>query len=111
MRLYVRKGGKPTSITVSDLLCDLMAAKLALAYVNKRNAYATGKKLVQAWVNDLSASQAVPDRDVSQWVQANIIAAITDPEILKARDCLRRENEEAAARLRALREQKFGTGT
>ena len=54
MRLYLRKNGHVTSITVSDQLCHLLAVKLAtraVQYVWDHEF--KGRKLVQGWINDL----------------------------------------------------------
>ncbi|WP_407059355.1 hypothetical protein ACJBUE_22980 (plasmid) [Ralstonia syzygii subsp. celebesensis] len=85
MRLYIRKNGRVTSITVSDQLCHLLAVKLA----TKASQYVwnhefKGRKLVQRWINEIALHTPVPDSNVSQWVQARIVIEIADPLIIES---------------------------
>lgn len=105
MRLYIRKNGRVTSITVSDQLCHLLAVKLA----TKASQYVwdnefKGRKLVQKWINEIAQHTPVPDSNVSQWVQARIVVEIADPLIIEKRERLQREHadkQEKFARLRS----------
>lgn len=95
MRLYIRKNGRVTSITVSDQLCHLLAVKLA----TKASQYVwnnefKGRKLVQKWINEITQQTTVPDSNVSQWVQAQIVVEIADPRIIEKRERLQREQDE-----------------
>lgn len=77
MRYYIRANGKLSSITVSDTLSQY----LIIAVGGEHVAYGKGKKLAQQWISRLANKSQVPERDVSQWVQAHIIDAIVDPVI------------------------------
>lgn len=94
MRLYIRKNGRVTSITVSDQLCHLLAVKLATMarqYIWKHEF--KGRKLVQGWINELVEHTPVPDSNVSQWVQAKIVVEIADPTIVEKRERLMCEQD------------------
>ena len=107
MRLYIRKNGRVTSITVSDQLCHLLAVKLA----TKASQYVwnhefKGRKLVQKWINEIAQQTPVPDSNVSQWVQARIVVEIADPIIIEKRERLQREQDEKQRELARLRDAK-----
>ena len=105
MRLYLRKNGHVTSITVSDQLCHLLAVKLAtraVQYVWDHEF--KGRKLVQGWINDLVQHTPAPDSNVSQWVQAQIVVEIADPLIIEKRERLQREHADKQEKFAALRD-------
>lgn len=107
MRLYIRKNGRVTSITVSDQLCHLLAVKLA----TKFSQYFWGQEfkgrgLVQRWINEFVKHTPVPDSNVSQWVQAQIVLEITDPTIIDKRERLQRAHDEKQAEFDRIRETK-----
>ena len=104
MRLYIRKNGRVTSITVSDQLCHLLAVKLA----TKASQYVwnhefKGRKLVQRWINETVQHTPAPDSNVSQWVQAQIVIEIADPLIIEKLERLQRENDEMQEKFTRLR--------
>ncbi len=69
MRYYIRLNGRPASITISDTLSQY----LVLARGGESDRYGNGKKLAQRWINELAQRADVPDKDISQWVQARIV--------------------------------------
>ncbi|HEJ1440793.1 TPA: hypothetical protein ACKRPO_005753 [Pseudomonas aeruginosa] len=93
MRYYVKRGGGVTSITVSNELSQYLLLKLGGAshehgadvpgrsrYTPMR--YTDGRGLVQYWINTLVESSAdMPTKNVSQWVQAQMLHSIVDPEL------------------------------
>lgn len=81
MRYYIRANGKLSSITISDTLSDYLIAKSSARLGDVKRA----RKAAQRWINDLAARSVVPDRNVSQWVQARIIDFIVDPDIVARR--------------------------
>ena len=89
MRYYIRANGKLSSVTISDTLSDYLIAKTAASVGDVKRA----RKAAQRWINDLATSSVVPDKNVSQWVQARIIDFIVDPAIVARRAAmLEREN-------------------
>lgn len=99
MRYYVKRGGKIASITISDELSQYLIIKLggtkyncgaAIPAVSRITGRANGvrhglgKGLAQHWINTLVAgSPDMPEKNVSQWVQAQILHFIVDPAILQ----------------------------
>lgn len=77
MRYYFRVNGKLSSITVSDTLSQY----LVIARGGESDRYGRGKKLAQKWISELAKRNDVPDHDVSQWIQAQILDYIVDPVI------------------------------
>lgn len=105
MRLYIRKNGRVTSITVSDQLCHLLAAKLATnASQYVWNHEFKGRKLVQSWINETVLHTPAPDSNVSQWVQAQIVVEIADPLIIEKRERLQNESDEKQEKFARLRD-------
>lgn len=107
MRLYIRKNGRVTSITVSDQLCHLLAVKLA----TKASQYVwnhefKGRKLVQKWINEIAQQTQVPDSNVSQWVQAQIVTKIADPLLIEKRERLQHEHDEKQEKFARLRDSQ-----
>ena len=104
MRYYLRRNGKLTSITVSDELSQYLIIKLG-GSAHDRGAMrgthiTTGKGLAQHWINVLAdSSPDMPEKNVSQWIQAQILHFIVDPEI-------RRRLDEVEERHRAYQEAK-----
>ncbi len=101
MRYYIRANGKLSSVTISDTLSDYLIAKTAASLGDMKRA----RKAAQSWINDLAARSVVPDKNVSQWVQARIIDFIVDPAIVARRvamiekaEARRREIDERARR-------------
>src|SRR5574338_1156764 len=85
MRFYIRANGRLSSITMPESLADYLIAKLGgLGEGDPKEG-----KLAQAWINDLANRQAVPDKNVSQWVQAQALHFVVDPAILVNRDAAR----------------------
>ena len=77
MRYYIRLNGRVSSITVSDTLSQY----LVIARGGESDRYGRGKKLAQAWINALADRPDVPERDISQWVQARIVDYLVSQEL------------------------------
>lgn len=77
MRYYIRLGGRLSSITISDTLSQWLV--IACGGVTDRAK--RDKKKAQAWISTLADRPDVPDRDVSQWVQARIVDYIVNPAL------------------------------
>ncbi len=77
MRYYIRINGRLASITISDTLSQY----LVLARGGESDRYGNGKKLAQGWINELAQRADVPDKDISQWVQARIVDYIVAQEL------------------------------
>lgn len=77
MRYYIRVNGRPASITISDTLSQY----LVLDRGGESDRYGNGKKLAQSWINDLAKRADVPDKNVSQWVQARIVDQIVSEDL------------------------------
>lgn len=101
MRYYIKRDGKLSSITISEELSQYLIIKLggstpdlgALIRRKKRNGkgedirIANGKSLAQHWINELIESATeVPEKNVSQWVQAQILHFIVDPQLRQKLD-------------------------
>ena len=84
MRIYLMVRGKRTTISVEAQLVEYLADKVC------RNSFdrAIGwRKATRTWMQKAvdSAGDALPAKNVSQWVQARIIDAIVDPALLAKR--------------------------
>lgn len=77
MRYYIRLNGRVSSITVSDTLSQYLV--LARGGVSDRDG--RDKKKAQAWISALADRPDLPDRDISQWVQARIVDYIVSQEL------------------------------
>ena len=77
MRFYIRANGRLASITVPEPLANYLIASLGKAGERE----AKGRKAAQAWVNNLAKSKAVPEHNVSQWVQAEILDRLVNPYV------------------------------
>lgn len=77
MRYYIRLNGRVSSITVSDTISQY----LVIARGGESDRFGRGKKKAQAWINTLADRPGVPERDISQWVQARIVDYIVNPEL------------------------------
>lgn|SRR5574337_277496 len=113
MRFYIRVNGRLSSITMPDLLAGYLIAKLGSEseeYLHAklkggREAVSKGRKIAQAWVNDLANRQAVPAKDVSQWVQAQALHYVVDPAIVSNLNAeLKRTAERSAERSAEIKE-------
>ncbi|NMY40910.1 hypothetical protein HBN76_06315 [Pseudomonas sp. WS 5013] len=101
MRYYVKRDGRLSSITVSEELSQYLLLKLGGSTHDRggdvpgRGRYGlmrftTGKGMVQHWINALvESSPDMPTKDVSQWVQAQMLHAIVDPALQQKLDVLK----------------------
>lgn len=75
MRYYIRLNNRLASISISDTLSQY----LVIARGGESDRYGTGKKKAQQWINELANNHDLPERDISQWVQARIVDYIVNP--------------------------------
>lgn len=106
MYFYIRCKTRKTSVTVSDALVQYLAAKNRAQSLEP----AEHKRIVQKWINDhVRRHQAkLPDANLSQWIQAEILACIVDPMVNEHLTRLRlndpeekRKNQAATDKLKA----------
>lgn len=79
MYFYIRCKTRKTSVTVSDALVQYLAAKNRAQSLDP----AEHKRIVQKWINDhvRKHQPKLPDANLSQWIQAAILACIVDPNV------------------------------
>ncbi|WP_152965042.1 hypothetical protein [Comamonas testosteroni] len=84
MRIYLMLRGKRTTISVDDQLIGYLADRECSSSLDRVIGWRqTTRKWIQKSID--GAGDALPSKNISQWVQALIIDAIVDPALLKKR--------------------------
>lgn len=99
MRVHLVREGQRTSISVDDQLMFYLRKRL---FPKSRSSEKTQGTDARLWIQQLvdAAGDLLPSSGISQWVQARIVDAITDPGLKD--DAKRAEEAELEARVRAL---------
>lgn len=81
MRIYIMLRGKRTTISVEDQLIQYLADRVCRGALNRATGWRqTTRKWIQKRID--TADTSLPERNISQWVQAHIVDAIVDPALL-----------------------------
>lgn len=85
MRIYLMLRGKRTTISVEDQLIEYLADRVC------RNPFERGfhwRKTTRKWIQKSidGAGDDLPEKNISQWVQARIVDVIVDPALLEKRN-------------------------
>ena len=81
MRIYIMLRGKRTTISVEDQLIQYLADRVCRSALDRVTGWRqTTRKWIQKHIDTADAS--LPERNISQWVQALIVDAIVDPALL-----------------------------
>jgi hypothetical protein len=83
MRLHLMVHGKKTTISVSEALIAYMLARLG--GIGAEIGGRAGRDTVRKWIQKTVKREqlVIPEKNVSQWVQARILGEIVDP-VLKS---------------------------
>lgn len=85
MRLHLMLNGKRTTISVDEQLFEYLKDRVCKgnSFIRAIGAKDEARKWIQKTVD--RAGDAMPSKNVSQWVQARIVDAIVDPALLEMR--------------------------
>lgn len=83
MKYHLNIRGKRTTITIDDALCDYLLQKIGGFYALLGGE--EGRKKVRKWIQKTVEREqtSIPEKNISQWVQARVLNEIVDPALLE----------------------------